>query len=96
MGEDFSRQTRRFSAAILAYGKGKRRSMAVRAPAKAQRSGFRGERKKERSRAQLSAKPEAELAEFLLTKTAQTAFNGYEYGFLTHGPIIGVKYYLFA
>ena len=28
MGEDFSRQTRRFSAAILTYGKGNRRSMA--------------------------------------------------------------------
>jgi hypothetical protein len=28
MDEDFSRQTRRFSAAILTYGKGNRRSMA--------------------------------------------------------------------
>ena len=34
MGKDFSRQTRRFFAAILTYGKGKRRSMAIGAPAK--------------------------------------------------------------
>lgn len=42
---------------------------------------FRGERKKERSRARLAAKPEAERAEFLLTKTCRTAFNGCEYRF---------------
>ena len=34
MDEDFSRQTRRFSAAILTYGKGKRCRMAIGAPAK--------------------------------------------------------------
>ncbi len=33
MDEDFSRQTRRFSAAILTYGKGNRRSMAGKRPA---------------------------------------------------------------
>ena len=32
MGEDFSRQTRRFSAAILTYGKGNRRSMTGKRP----------------------------------------------------------------
>ena len=32
MDEDFSRQTRRFSAAILTYGKGKRRRMAGKRP----------------------------------------------------------------
>ena len=36
MDEDFSCQTRRFSTAILMYGKGKRRSMAIGAPAKAE------------------------------------------------------------
>ncbi len=34
MDEDFSRQTRRFFAAILTYGKGNQRSMAIGAPAK--------------------------------------------------------------
>ena len=34
MDEDFSRQTRRFSAAILTYGKGNRRSMAGKRPAR--------------------------------------------------------------
>ena len=34
MDEDYSCQTRRFSAAILTYGKEKRRSMAIGAPAK--------------------------------------------------------------
>ena len=34
MGEDFSRQTRRFSAAILTYDKGNRRSMAGKRPAR--------------------------------------------------------------
>ncbi len=33
MDKDFSRQTRRFSAAILTYGKGNRRSMAGKRPA---------------------------------------------------------------
>lgn len=32
MGGDFSRQTRRFSAAILTYDKGNRRSMAGKRP----------------------------------------------------------------
>ena len=32
MDEDLSRQTRRFSAAILTYGKGKRRRMAGKRP----------------------------------------------------------------
>ncbi len=34
MDEDYSYQTRRFSTAILTYGKGKQRSMAIGAPAK--------------------------------------------------------------
>ena len=34
MDEVFSRQTRRFSAAILTYGKGNRRSMAGNRPAR--------------------------------------------------------------
>ncbi|MCX4371559.1 MAG: hypothetical protein OSJ58_06955 [Dysosmobacter sp.] len=34
MGEDFSRQTRRFSAAILTYGKGNRHGMAGIRPAR--------------------------------------------------------------
>ena len=81
MAEDFSRQTRRFPAAILPYGKGNRRGMAVGAPAKAQRSGFRGERKKKRSSSGIFGEAGNGAAEFLLTRAGQTAFSGYEYRF---------------